>query len=139
MSLDLKKHQINKVDRLLNKVYENDTVTVKKEECSTVYFCVVMRHFENVSSSGFVRLEALGCAVANAVAVANLLVTSGVAEIKKIKMKEKFITYELENGELAEKPTVHFKYDLTRSPDFFENINGQNQQEYHRSRHTAPQ
>ena len=84
---------MNKVDRLLNKVFENDTVTIKKEENSAVYFCVVMRHFQMANSSGSVRLEALGSAIANAVAVANLLQASGVATIKKVKNKEKIISY----------------------------------------------
>ena len=106
------------MERVLLKVQENDTVTVKKEENSAVYFSVVMRHFETPGGSGHVRLEALGSAVANAVAVSHLLQASGVAVIKKQKHKEKFITYELENGQLAHKPTAHMKCDMIRAPDF---------------------
>ena len=106
----------------MNKARENDTVTVKKDEDSAVYFCVIKRYFETAACSGFVRLEALGSAVANAVAVANLLVASGVANISKVKSKEKLVTYELENGHKKERPTTHLKFDLIRSPNFEANI-----------------
>ena len=109
----------------MNKAQENDTVTVKKDEDSAVYFCVIKRYFETASCSGFVRLEALGSAVANAVAVANLLVASGVANISKVKSKEKLVTYELENGQKKERPTTHLKFDLIRSPNFEASIQQQ--------------
>ena len=97
-TLDLKKHQIDKVNRLLIKARENDTVTVKKDQDQKIYFVTILRYFEQPDCSGSIRLEALGSAVANAVAAAHLLVASGVAEIKKVKSKEKLVTYEGEHG-----------------------------------------
>lgn len=93
-------------------------MTVKKDEESAVYFLTVKKYFEMPTCSGNIRLEALGSAVANAVAVANLLVASGVAEIIKVKSKEKLVTYELENGHKTQRPTTHLKFDLRRSTNF---------------------
>ena len=44
-------------------------MTVKKDEESAVYFLTVKKYFEMPTCSGNIRLEALGSAVANAVAV----------------------------------------------------------------------
>lgn len=45
-------------------------MTVKKDEDQVVYFLTVVRFFESPDCSGSIRLEALGSAVANAVAAA---------------------------------------------------------------------
>ena len=68
-------------------------------------------------------MEALGSAVANLIAVSNLLACSGVATIMKTKSKEKMIEYQLENGMRTERPTVHLKFDLVRSPLFEQSFN----------------
>ena len=80
-SLSLSKYQLGKIGRLIAKVKKNDTVTIKKEEDASVYFHVVKSHFESPDGGNTVRLEGLGCAVVNVVAVANLLASSGVAII----------------------------------------------------------
>ena len=79
---------------------------------------MVKSHFESADGGNSVRLEGLGCAVANVVAVANLLASSGVVLIRKVKSKEKMIPYEHENGRMTERPTTHIKFDLVKSPGF---------------------
>ena len=73
---------------MFKKVKENETITVNKYEDSTVYFLVVKQYFEECYEQKEVRLEALGSAVANLIAVSNLLSCSGVAMIKKTKSRE---------------------------------------------------
>ena len=77
-----------------------------------------MRYFESPDCSESIRIEALGSAVANAVAAVHLLVASGVAEIKRVKSKELLVTYEGENGHQSQRPTTHLKYELERSKTF---------------------
>lgn len=60
------------------------------------------------------RLESLGSAVANLVTIANLLVAAGVANISKIKSKDKPIIYRQQDGCDIERLTVHLRYDMTR-------------------------
>jgi hypothetical protein len=79
--LILSERQLKKIGRLIDKVKKNDTVTIKKEEEASVYFHVVKSHFESPDGGNSVRLEGLGCAVVNVVAVANLLSSAGVAII----------------------------------------------------------
>lgn len=93
-------------------------MTIKSEENVAVYFTAVKRHFESPTSSNCVRLEGLGSAVNNVVAVANSLSLSGVATMKKIKSKEHMIPYELENGRTHDRPTPHIKFDLVKAPHF---------------------
>lgn len=116
--LSLTLAQQRKIERLLVKVLNNDTVTIKSEENAAVYFTAVKRHFESPDSSNIIRLEGLGGAVFNVISVANLLTLSGVATVKKIKTKEKVIPYELENGKMLEKLTAHIKFDLVKAENF---------------------
>lgn len=91
---------MNKVDRLLRKAEDgNDTVTVKAVEDNTVYFLTVKRYFDNLKNADrSIRLEALGSAITNLITVAHLLDSTGVAKVKKLKSKEKQVTYESPDG-----------------------------------------
>lgn len=119
-------------------------MTVKKDEEPVIYFNVVKAYFESPLSSGFVRVEALGSACSNAVAVTELLCASGITQKKKIKTKSKLIPYEDQNG-LSERPTILCKIDLIcapafRSPQVSSQQAWPQQQSHERfsDRHTAP-
>ena len=141
----MKRYQVDKIRRLLEKVQGNDTLTVKKDEDPVIYFNVVKSYFESPLSSGFVRVEALGSACSNAVAVTELLCASGITQKKKIKTKSKLIPYEDQNG-LNSRATMLCKIDLVCAPDFQPNQASDQQswpqqqqvQERFTDRHKAP-
>ena len=92
-------HNKGLVDCLTRHVRENDTVTIKKEGDTRVYFAVVSNHFRE-NKEAMVRIEALGSAVTTAVRVVHILESCGIGQVCKVKCKEKTINYELENGRL---------------------------------------
>ena len=94
-------------------------MTIKKEGDTRVYFAVVSNHFRE-NKEAVLRIEALGSAVTTAVRVVHILESCGIGQVCKVKCKEKTINYELENGRLSSRLTMHIKYDFVRCPSFGE-------------------